>query len=186
LANFSTRTHAATARFACSGLSRRAHQVASEALSPAVIEFILLTACRENEAVAMRWAEIDWQNRVWVLPAERSKTAQEHRVPLGDRAIVLLIRQRGPESGWEPDPQAFVWPSRDGFSRISGKAVHKFLTDNMGITATIHGLRATFRTWAGNETHFDRVTCEMAPGHKAGDAVELAHRRATPWPSEGN
>jgi integrase len=90
---------------------------------------------------------------------------------------VLLIRQRGPEPGLEPDPHAFVWPSRDGLSHISGKAAYKFLTDNMGIQATIPGLRATFRTWAGDETHFDSVTCEMALGHKAGDAAELAYRR---------
>jgi hypothetical protein len=39
--------------------------------------------------------------------------------------------------------------------------------------ATIHGFRSSFRDWAGNETHFDRVTCELALSHRAGDATEL-------------
>jgi integrase len=48
----------------------------------------------------------------------------------------------------------------------------------MGARATIHGFRSSFRDWAGNETHFDRVTCELALGHRAGDATELAYRRS--------
>jgi integrase len=154
----------------------RAHR--GEATSPALIEFILLTACRENEACMMRWTEIDWQERVWTLPAARTKTAQEHRVPLSHRAFMLLMRQRGPNGfGLEPEPDAYVWPRRDGDGPVTGKSVYKYLTQTMGVKATIHGFRATFRTWAGNETHFDRVTCEMALAHKAGDAVELAYRR---------
>jgi integrase len=152
-------------------------QTQGEALSPAVIEFILLTACRLSEATGMQWGEIDWQGRVWTLPAERSKTATEHRVPLCHRAIVLLLRQRGPEAGLEPDPNAYVWPSRDGAGHINGKAVYKYLTETMGVEATVHGFRATFRTWSGNETHFDRVTCELALGHAAGDGVEVSYMR---------
>jgi integrase len=157
--------------------SLRSAQADGEALSPSVIEFIVLTACRENEAVAMQWREIDWQERVWTLPASRSKTGREHRVPLSPRALALLIRQRGPEAGVEQPADAFVWPSRDGAGHVTGKAVYKFLTQTMGIKATIHGFRSSFRDWAGNETNFDRVTCEMALAHKAGDSVELAYRR---------
>jgi hypothetical protein len=28
------------------------------------------------------------------------------------------------------------------------------------------------------DTHFDRVTCELALAHRAGDATELAYRRS--------
>jgi integrase len=131
----------------------------SEALSPAVIEFLLLTACRENEACGMLWREIDWEQRLWILPAARSKTGREHRVPLCHRAIILLMRQRWPNGqGLDPDPNAYVWSGRNGDGPVAGKSVYKHLTKTMGLKATIHGLRATFRTWAGNETNFDRVT----------------------------
>jgi integrase len=46
------------------------------------------------------------------------------------------------------------------------------------VSVTIHGFRSSFRDWAGNETHFDRVTCELALAHRAGDATELAYRRS--------
>jgi integrase len=155
----------------------RAHQVQGEALSSSVIEFIVLTAARENEVCCMKWGEIDWQEKVWVVPAERMKAGKEHRVPLSDRASMLLVRQREPGMGVQPDPHAYVWPSRDGAGHIGGKAVYVYLTRTMGVKATIHGFRSSFRDWAGNETHFDRVTCEMALAHRAGDAVELAYRR---------
>jgi integrase len=162
----------------------RAHQAEGDALSPAVIEFLLLTASRENEVCGMQWREIDWQERVWTLPLERYKVGHKrqpdnpHRVPLCDRAMELLLKQRGPNGfGIEPDPRGFVWPGRSGYEPVTGKSAYKYLTQTMGAEATIHGLRATFRTWAGNETNFDRVTAELALAHAAGDAVELAYNR---------
>jgi integrase len=156
----------------------RAAQKQGEAMSPALLEFILLTACRLNEACGLQWREIDWEQRLWILQAARSKTAREHRVPLCDRAIVLLTRQRWPNGySLEPDPDSYVWPGRSGDAPVTGKSVYKYLIKSMGVEATIHGFRATFRTWAGNETNFDRVTCELALAHRAGDAVELAYNR---------
>jgi integrase len=156
----------------------RAAQTQGDALSPAVIEFIVLTVVRVGEAVGVKSGEIDWNERVWTIPANRMKAGRVHRVPLCQRAMALLSRQRGPNAfGNEPDPNAYIWPGRNGTGHITAKAAYKFMTQTMDIQATIHGLRATFRTWAGNETNFDRVTCEMALAHAAGDAVELAYRR---------
>jgi integrase len=157
----------------------RIEQQRSEALSPFVIEFILLTAVRENEAVGMRFSEIDWQERVWTVPAERMKAGRVHRVPLCDRAMALLHKQRGSNAfGLEPDPAGYyVWPGRNGVGPVTGKSVYKYLTQTMGVKATVHGFRSSFRTWSGNETNFDRVTCELALSHAAGSQVELAYRR---------
>jgi integrase len=60
------------------------------------------------------------------------------------------------------------------------RAIYKFLTETMGLRgeATIHGFRSSFRTWAGDETHFDRVSVELCLAHKAGDDTELAYRRS--------
>jgi integrase len=157
----------------------RAAQKQGDAMSPFVIEFILLTAARESEVCGMQWSEINWQDKLWILPAECSKTGREHRVPLCDRALALLMRQRGPNGmGFEPDQDGYVWPGRHGEGAVTGKGVYKYLTETMDMPVTVHGFRSTFRDWAGNETHFDRVTCELALSHRAGDAVELAYRRS--------
>jgi integrase len=153
-------------------------QKQGEALSPAVIEFIVLTVVRVGEAVGAQWGEIDWNERVWTIPASRMKAGRVHRVPLCQRAMALLLGQREPNAfGDQLDPNAFIWPGRAGQGHITAKAAYKYLTQTMDVKATIHGLRATFSSWCGNETHFDRVTCELALSHSAGSQVELAYRR---------
>jgi integrase len=156
----------------------RAVQKQGEALSPALIEFIVLTVVRVGEAAGAKWGEIDWNEGVWTIPANRMKAGRVHRVPLCQRAMALLARQRGPNAfGEHLAPSAFIWPGRDGDGHITTKAAYKYLTQTMEVGATIHGLRATFSSWCGNETHFDRVTCELALAHSAGSQVELAYRR---------
>jgi integrase len=125
----------------------------------------------------MQWREIDGTERVWTLPSSRSKTNEERRVPLCDRLFALLFRQRGPEAGLEPDPAAYVWPGRNGDGPVTGKSVYKYLTQTMGISATIHGFRSSFRDWAGDTTHFARNDIEECLGHAVGDATERAYRR---------
>jgi integrase len=44
---------------------------------------------------------------------------------------------------------------------------------------TVHGLRSSFRDWAGERTNFPRDVAEMALAHKVGNATELAYRRGT-------
>jgi integrase len=150
---------------------KRLHSVqeCGTALSPYVIEFLILTACRTNEVTRMRWEEIDWEQKLWVVPASRTKAAREHRVPLADRTLELLKLQTRKGD--------YVWRGRKG-QAIDDRALYIYLIRSMKVPVTIHGFRSSFRDFAGNETHFDRVTCELALAHKAGDATELAYRRS--------
>lgn len=54
------------------------------------LEFMLLTACRTGEVAAARWDEVDFESRIWTVPAKRMKAGREHRVPLCTRAIEIL------------------------------------------------------------------------------------------------
>ena len=47
-----------------------------------LLEFLVLTAVRTNEARGALWSEIDWGARRWTVPAERMKEREEHEVPL--------------------------------------------------------------------------------------------------------
>jgi integrase len=147
------------------------------ALSPTVIEFLVLTACRSNEVTQMKWSEVDLDSKIWTVPAERTKAARDHRVPLSERAVALLELKAFGNCAQLPKTSDAVW-STDGKRPISNKAIYLYLTRTLGLTVTLHGFRSAFRDWAGNETSFDRVTCELALAHKAGDATELAYRRS--------
>jgi integrase len=54
------------------------------------LEFAILTACRSGEIFGAKWQEIDFKNKVWIIPKERMKAEKEHRVPLSQEAITLL------------------------------------------------------------------------------------------------
>ena len=45
------------------------------------LQFAILTAARSGEVRGMTWGEVDFQNRMWVVPSERMKAGSEHRVP---------------------------------------------------------------------------------------------------------
>ena len=73
-------------------------------------EFLVLTACRSAECCGARWDEIDLEDAVWTIPADRMKARGEHRVPLSDRALAILDEARRKLS----HPGGFVFPSQQG------------------------------------------------------------------------
>jgi integrase len=64
-------------------------------------EFCILTASRTGEVLGTRWAEIDMKAKVWTAPPERMKVRREHRVPLSDRAMMILRPARTTGVGFE-------------------------------------------------------------------------------------
>jgi integrase len=44
---------------------------------------------------------------------------------------------------------------------------------------TIHGLRSSFRDWAGEETQFAADICEAAISHKVGGPTQTAYQHGT-------
>lgn len=54
------------------------------------VPMLLATAQRRGELAEMRWSEIDFREKVWVIPAERSKNGKPHAVPLSAYALKVL------------------------------------------------------------------------------------------------
>lgn len=145
---------------------------ASAAVSARAAEFAALTAARSGEVRGAVWDEIDFSECIWVVPAERMKASREHRVPLSDRAMEILKAQK------EVALNDLVFGGGKEGSAISDTAIVKSLraasTDK---AITLHGLRSSFRDWAGDETHHPREVIEMALAHTIKDKAEAAYRR---------
>ena len=60
-----------------------------DANSARALEFTILFAARTGETLFATAAEIDFEAKVWTIPAERMKAREEHRVPLCDRALQI-------------------------------------------------------------------------------------------------
>ena len=151
--------------------------IASRALA-----FTILTAARTNETLEMRWREVDFKNKVWVVPASRMKEDEEHRVPLLPQAVKLLGKPG------KPDDYVFHSPDKGPEHPIWKKAMphilHKFLkrgkisTVDNGRCPVPHGFRTSFSNW-GLKNKFPLEEREMALAHSVGDAVVQAYSRTT-------
>lgn len=55
-----------------------------------IVPMLLATAQRRGELTEMRWSEIDLEEKLWVIPAERAKNGKKHYVPLSTFALDIL------------------------------------------------------------------------------------------------
>jgi integrase len=132
------------------------------------LELLILTAARPNEILGMRWSEVDLSAAMWTVPAERMKAGKPHRVPLSGRAVELLAAL--------PREGDLVFVGRfAGLQRRSTELLRPLRL--MGHSVTVHGFRASFRTWAGEQTAYPRELIEVALAHSVGDAAEQAYAR---------
>jgi integrase len=143
---------------------------AQEGTSARCLEFTILTAARTGEAIAATWDEFD--EDVWTLPEDRTKSAREHRVPLSTPAIAVVDTMRSIREG----DYVFAGGTRRS-PHLSNMAMLALLA-RMGYgDMTVHGFRAAFRTWAAETTAFPREVVEAALAHVTGDRTERAYQR---------
>jgi integrase len=142
----------------------------------AALEFIILTAARSGEVRGMNWDEVDLDEKLWIVPASRTKTGEWHRVPLSGRAVEILKERR--DADLHP---MLVFPSPRGLV-LSDMAFTELLrrvkakSDIPARTATAHGFRSSFRDWA-SEHGYLRDLAERALGHAVSNKVEAAYHR---------
>jgi integrase len=144
-----------------------------EAISARALEFLILTAGRTGEVIGARWGEIDLLSKIWTVPAARMKAHREHRVPLSPRALAILQQMQAARGG----DDAFVFPGPAPGRPLSNVAFLRLLR-RMGLNdLTVHGFRATFKTWASERTSFHNEIVEAVLAHVIGGKVEQAYQR---------
>jgi integrase len=139
-------------------------------ISARALEFLILTAARTGEVIGAKWDEIDLHAKVWTIPADRMKAGKEHRVPLSDRAIQILSEV--PAEKGSP----YVFPGTKAKSPLSNMSMLEMVR-GMRRGITVHGFRASFKTWASEATNHPNIVSEAALAHTVKDAVEKAYRR---------
>lgn len=135
------------------------------------LEFAILTAARSGEVRGARWSEFDLEAATWTVPPERMKGRREHQVALSKSAITLL--RSLPRTA---ETELLFPGTRAIDSPISDMTLTKVLR-SMGVAATAHGFRSTFRDWVAERTNFAGDVAEMALAHKVRNQVEAAYRR---------
>ena len=135
------------------------------------LELCILTAARSGEILGMQWREIDFDKKIWTVPAKRMKAGREHRVPLAPRAVAILRKLERVKDG------EFVFAGQRQSRPLSNIAMRLVMQRIKIERATVHGFRSSFRDWAGNVSNFPREVTETALAHVIGDKAEQAYRR---------
>lgn len=136
--------------------------------------FSIYTLARQQEARLATWSQIDWERRLWTVPAQLMKTRQEHVVPLSDGALQVLQQMQ-------------EYRSADN-SFIFNSPLHKPFSENavrvmlraMGYTAkqaTPHGFRAMGSTIL-HEQGYPHDLIELSLAHSIGNAVSQAYNHS--------
>jgi len=146
---------------------------ARPSVSARALEFAILTAARTSEVRFATWGEVEGD--VWTVPAERMKAGRTHRVPLTQAVLDILDGLRPPPEVEIKGP-GYIFPGWKAGEPLSNMSMDKILRLEKS-EATVHGMRSTFRDWAGDCTNFADGTIEAALAHQVGDETERAYRR---------
>jgi integrase len=152
------------------GLVQRLREV--DGMASLSLQCLILSAARHGEVRGAQWPEIDFEKRIWTIPAERMKARREHRVPLSVPLLVILDRLHRERSS------EFVFPGFRLGQPLAFKALARLLS-RLGVSdVTVHGFRSAFRSWAAEETLFPGEIAELALSHRVGSSLERAYQRS--------
>ena len=128
------------------------------------IKIIILTGVRTAEIRLATWSEFDFDQSLWIVPPEHTKTAMKMKIHLTPQITSILQTLRDLSSS------EFVLTGSAPSSPLSEKAISKAISriqERVGIPYwTAHDLRRTFATQLGEALHVDPVVIEKCLGHK--------------------
>ncbi|EXA88143.1 MULTISPECIES: tyrosine-type recombinase/integrase [Acinetobacter] len=137
------------------------------------LQLMTLTFVRTAELRMMEWSEIDFENKIWRIPAERMKMALPHLVPLSTQAIELL-KSLLPLTG----RKQYVFYNHSTAKPMSSNAILCVIR-TMGYNGkmTGHGFRGLASTTLHEQGYMhDAIEIQLA--HRVGNAVSQAYNHA--------
>jgi len=137
------------------------------------IQLMTLTFVRTAELRMMEWDEIDFETKLWRIPAEKMKIAQPHIVPLSRQAIELIEKLQ-PLTG----NKQYVFYNHSTAKPMSSNALLCVIR-TMGYHGkmTGHGFRGLASTTLHEQGHkHDAIEIQLA--HRVGNAVSQAYNHA--------
>lgn len=136
----------------------------------------LYTFCRPVEIRKARWADIDFKEQVWIIPAEMMKMRRDHIVPLSKQAIAVLEEQR---KEIELLNTEWVFPSQIRHKNpMSDGTVNKAIKRlGYGQDMVAHGFRALARTTIREKLGYDSEIIEKQLAHKTKNPLGEAYDR---------
>ena len=144
-------------------------------LTALALYFSALTFCRPGEIRRAEWAEIDWQEKLWRIPASKMKMKQAHLVPLATQTLKLLDELRA-ISGHKKYLFTAFWGGERPMSEATVLAALRrmgFSKDEM----CAHGFRGMASTLL-HENGFNHDWIERQLAHSERNSVSAAYNHS--------
>lgn len=141
--------------------------------------FSMHTAQRQGSIISAEWSEIDFDNAIWNIPAEKMKMKKEHNLPLSYQ-VIKILKDLKPLTG----DSKYIFPNTQYNSRHMSENTVNVALRRLGYTKdeiVAHGFRAMFSTVCNEHitTHnipFDVI--EKALAHKDKNEIRATYNRA--------
>lgn len=134
---------------------------------------------RPGELRQAEWADIDFEEAIWFIPAERMKMRRPHRVPLSRQVIDMLHELHEHTHWWK-----YLFPCLGKPRKpMSENAVNQGLR-NLGYTSdqmTAHGFRAMAATLLNERGEWNPDAIERQLAHVDTNQVRRAYARGEYW-----
>jgi len=128
-------------------------------LTKRAMQFMAFTFVRTSELIGARWDEIELDNKLWRIPAERMKMKTPHIVPLSDQTLL------------------FPSERRDGKSMSNNTILYALYQWEYHSRMTGHGLRGIASTIL-HERGYNHDHIELQLAHSKRDAVSASYNHA--------
>ncbi len=143
------------------------------------VKLAALTFVRASSLVSARWVDIDFDNKLWTIPADKMKGKREHITPMSDPVIELFMKLKqinGDEEYCFYSPRGKKYPYLNPSSpnhhikNLGGEFEGKLVT---------HGLRAMAMTHGREKLKYDFEVIDLQLGHLRRDKIRKAYDRTS-------
>ncbi|HHY6382705.1 TPA: tyrosine-type recombinase/integrase [Salmonella enterica] len=138
------------------------------------VRLLMLTGLRPGELRKGEWKEIDLDNALWEIPAERMKARRPHLVPLSKQTIELLRSVKAISGNY-----GLMFPGRNDVTRpMSDMAMNQLIKRcGYGEKLTGHGFRHMMSTIL-HEKGFNSAWIELQLAHVDKNTIRGTYNRA--------
>ena len=157
------------------GVLMAAIETYEEPVTRLALKFIAHTFVRSTELRGMLWLEINFDEKVWVIPEDRMKLRIPHVVPLTPQAIKILEELKQYSTGTGVVIES---PLRPGHTVSENTMLFALYRLGYRGKMTVHGFRALASTVLNQQPQFHADVIERQLSHQEKDEVRAAYHRA--------
>ncbi len=139
------------------------------------LQLALLTFVRTTELRGAKWQEIDFENKIWEIPAQRMKMKTKHLVPLCKQSLEVLKNLQDINGNRE-----FIFPNRQNPDKFISENTLLYAMYRLGYhgRATVHGFRSLASTVLNESGLFKEDVIERQLAHGERNKVRAAYNHA--------